>query len=384
MTRGASAVDRATGNYRQRYGTNPTIVVRAPGRVNLIGEHTDYNDGFVLPIALPFEIAIAAEPRADTRVLASSEGFEPVDFSIDDPIEHGRWHSYVHGTGQMLIESGYPTNGWRGCLASDVPAGASLSSSAALEIASGLAFVASGGDKIAPRTLARICQRVENDVLGFPSGIMDQLASAASTEGTASLIDCRHLTLTAVPVPDEVDIVIMDTGTRRRLAETEYAARQTDCQAAAAIIGVQALRDATLEDLDLLSCQLTRQRARHVISENMRTLKVATALRTGDVTEVGQLMNASHASLRDDFQVSGPALDRVVELAQLLDGCLGARMTGGGFAGAAVALVERDASAEFIAELTHRFGAPPEQPSTAPVKFYPVRPAAGASVITQP
>ncbi len=230
------ALDRAIAGYVTNYGNEPTLVVRAPGRVNLIGEHTDYNDGFALPMALPFEVVIAGEPRNDGRVVATSEGFEPAEFAIADGVEQGGWFTYAHGTAAMLIDAGYPAAGWQGCLASDIPAGASLSSSAALEVASGLAFVTSAGGTIEANALARVGQRVENDVMGFPSGIMDQLASATSADGAASLIDCRDLSTTPVPLPAGVDVIIMDTGTRRELVDSEYAARRADCITAAATL----------------------------------------------------------------------------------------------------------------------------------------------------
>ena len=379
-----TALDRAIAGYVTNYGNEPTLVVRAPGRVNLIGEHTDYNDGFALPMALPFEVVIAGEPRNDGRVVATSEGFEPAEFAIADGVEQGGWFTYVHGTAAMLIDAGYPAAGWQGCLASDIPAGASLSSSAALEVASGLAFVTSAGGTIEANALARVGQRVENDVMGFPSGIMDQLASATSADGAASLIDCRDLSTTPVPLPAGVDVIIMDTGTRRELVDSEYAARRADCITAAATLGVAALRDATLDQVGALNDKRIRRRALHVISENTRTLDAAAAMRAGNTAELGRLMNESHASLRDDYDVSGPALDRIVAMAQNTDGCLGARMTGGGFAGAAVALVESASSQSFIAHITQSFEAPPQQRAIAPTKLYAVRPAAGASVLTSP
>lgn len=378
------ALTRATADYRSRFGGEPTLVVRAPGRVNLIGEHTDYNEGFVLPMALPYAVVIAARPRTDDRVHAQSEGFDAVEFSIGDETTDPGWQTYVHGTARMLVDSGFQAAGWQGCLASDIPAGASLSSSAALEVASGLAFVTSAGGTIEPSALARVGQRVENEVLGFPSGIMDQLASAASVEGTASLIDCRNLSTTPVPLPDGVAIVIMDTGSRRELVDSEYAARRADCEAAAQALGVPTLRDATLDQLELLIDERLRRRARHVITENQRTLDAAAAMRAGDTVELGLTMNASHTSLRDDFNVSSPSLDAIVELAQNTAGCLGARMTGGGFAGATVALVRSDATESFVTSVEASFVAPAEQPSTAPVKLYAVLPAAGASVLAHP
>lgn len=377
------ALDRAIADCRA-HGFEPTLIVRAPGRVNIIGEHTDYNQGFALPMALPFEVVIAATRRNDGKVVADSEGFERAEFALAEPVDPGGWFTYVHGTAAMLIDEGYAVAGWQGCIASDIPAGASLSSSAALEVAAGLAFVTAAGATIAPAELARVGQRVENDVLGLPSGIMDQLASAISVEGTASLIDCRDLSSTPVPLPAGVDIIIMDTGTRRQLVDSEYAARRADCETAAAALGVASLRDATSDRLAELTNDRIRRRARHVIGENQRTLEAAAAMQAGNAAELGRLMNQSHASLRDDYNVSGPALDHIVALAQQIDGCLGARMTGGGFAGAAVALVASDATSAFISELTSSFTSPNAQPATEPTTLYAVRPAAGASVITDP
>lgn len=379
------ASERAAQNYRDQYGTEPTLVVRAPGRVNLIGEHTDYNDGFVMPMALPYEVVIAGAPTTDGTVIASSEGFPAVEFSIHDrTVETSSWEAYVHGTALILLDEGHTISGWRACLASDIPAGASLSSSAALEVASGLAFVAAAGGDIDRKELARLGQRVENEVMGLPSGIMDQLASANSVEGAASLIDCRDLSSSPAPLPSGTTVVIMDTGTRRELVDSEYKARRADCEAAAAALGVAALRDATIDQLGELSDERVHRRARHVITENQRTLDAAAAMTSGAAAELGALMNASHTSLRDDYEVSGPALDHIVALAQRTAGCLGARMTGGGFAGAAVALVLSDAADSFIAEVESTFAAPPEQPSTAPVKLYAVQPAPGASIVARP
>jgi galactokinase len=380
-----SAVARATAAYRARYGAAPTLVISAPGRVNLIGEHTDYNDGFVLPMALPFSIAIAGEPRADGQVIAHSEGFAPVSFVMTDAPDPSRgWQAYVHGTADMLACSGHRIAGWQAAIASDIPTGASLSSSAALEVASGLAFVTAAGATIDRIELARIGQRVENDVMGLPSGIMDQLASAVSREGSAALIDCRDLSIVEARLPAGVDVVIMDTGTRRRLVDSAYAERRHDCEVACRALGVASLRDATLDRLDRIVDERVRRRARHVITENARTLATVEAMKAGAATEVGRLIDASHTSLRDDFEVSGPALDAIVELARSAPGCHGARMTGGGFAGCAVALVERAESDRFVADVTARFAAPAAQPATEPVRLYVVTPAAGAQVIARP
>ena len=383
---GGAAQDRAVAAYRAEHGREPTLVVRAPGRVNLIGEHTDYNDGFVLPMALPFAIVIAGEPRPDRRVVAASEGFEPTEFELDEsaPSAAPGWASYVHGVGRMLIDEGHAVGGWQASIASDIPSGASLSSSAALEVASGLMSVTAAGGSIDMAALARIGQRVENEVLGLPSGIMDQLASATCEEGTASLIDCRDLTQTSAPLPAGCDVVIMDTGTRRELVDSEYAARRLDCEAAAAALGVAALRDATLDQLADIDNERVHRRARHVITENERTLAAARAMDRDDPDELGRLMSESHTSLRDDYDVSGPALDAIVELAQATVGCYGARMTGGGFAGCAVALVAQAKTESFLSLIEVGFVSPATQPATEPTRLHAVTPAAGASVVTAP
>jgi len=376
---------RAIDGYRARYGHEPTLIVRAPGRVNLIGEHTDYNEGFVLPMALPFDLVIAATRRDDRIIEATSEGFEPSIIAIDDvPNPQAGWATYVHGMAHLLTGDGHRVGGWQGLLASDIPAGASLSSSAALEIAAGLASLAAADASLDPQALALVGQRVENDVMGFPSGIMDQLASAAATAGSAALIDCRDLTISAAPLAADTVVIIMDTGTRRQLVDSEYALRRADCETAASIIGVRALRDASLDDLvrlDAVDDERLVRRARHVISENQRTLDAVAAMRAGDAVTLGQLMNASHASLRDDYDVSGPGLDAIVKVAQAAPGCFGARMTGGGFAGAAVAMVEASSQTEFMAHVAARYEAPPEQPATVEPQQWPVFPAQGAEVL---
>jgi galactokinase len=402
------AVQRAIATHRARFGDEPTLVAVAPGRVNLIGEHTDYNDGFCLPMALPMATAIAATPSRAAAMHVESEGFGSAVISLGvgltDAAPGGSsplagWARYLHGTAAMLTERGHGVGAWDGTIATDIPTGASLSSSAALEVAAALAFtrMAATDAPTRPGTidaptpsgaidaieLARVGQAVENRVFGLPSGILDQLASAASIEGHASLIDCRALTLRHVPVADAVTVVIIDTGTRRELVESAYTDRQQTCARVAAALGVPALRDATLADLDRLdpSDEVGRRRAHHVITENERTLEAAAALEAHDHRLVGALMSASHASLRDDYEVSGPALDAAVELAEQAPGCLGARMTGGGFAGCTVALVETDAVDAFVAAVTEHHRPVAAQPATAPLRLYPVRPGAGARIL---
>ena len=352
----SAALERACTRWQRRGGTEPTLITRAPGRVNLIGEHTDYNDGFVLPVALPFDIVIAGTALDQPMIEAWSEGFDPIRCDLDAtaPVADG-WGIYVHGMARLLAESGHKVGGWTACVVSDIPVGASLSSSAALKMAAGLASLAAAGEQLDPTRLALVGQRVENELLGLPSGIMDQLVSASASAEHASLIDCRDLSISNVPLPEAVSIVVMDTGTRRRLVDSQYAARRRDCAAACDVLGIDALRDATIDDLVRITDERVRRRARHVITENARTLDAAAAMKAGDPGAVGRLMSASHASLRNDYEVSGPALDAIVETARRSPGCLGARMTGAGFAGCAVALVRREGAAEVAERVAARY-----------------------------
>jgi len=377
MNKDVPATARAA--FLEIHGAEPTVVSRAPGRVNLIGEHTDYNDGFVLPMALPFETALAVAPSDKNLIELVSPGYGSAAFAPDaDPKDTPRWARYVHGMALMLIESGTTVSGFRGVISSNIPLGASLSSSAALEMAAGIAMLALAGESLPPAQLARLGQRVENEIIGINSGIMDQIASAGCEAGSASLIDCRSLEFTPVPLPAGVTVVVMDTGTRRELVDSEYDLRRAACDRAAAALGVGALRDATLEQVATLpdSMELERRRAHHVVTANARALATVEAMRAGDNQRVGELMNESHTSLRDDYEVSGPALDQIVEIAQSVAGCFGARMTGGGFAGCAVALVDSALVEDFVADVLARYSAL----DIAEAALWPCLPSAGASL----
>ena len=377
------AAERATSAFLARYGSEPEFLVSAPGRVNLIGDHTDYQDGFVLPVALEQRTAIALRRRSDQRV-----NLEACDLgshrSIDiKALEHfpEDWSEYLTGVAHVLTEEGYPLSGWEGTLAGDVPRGSGLSSSAALEVAMTRAFSVAAGFEWEPKRMALVSQRAENEWVGVQCGIMDQLISAAAVTGSALLIDCRSLETTPVALPDSVSIMVMDTSTRRGLVDSEYNARRSDCEAAASALGVAALRDATLDDLqagrDSLD-EITYRRARHVITENARVLDAHRA--QTDPATLGVLMNESHASLRDDFEVSSPALDAMVEIARTVPGCHGARLTGAGFAGAAVALVTREAASDFLIQTHDRFKATTGlEPS-----LFACRPGPGANVEVRP
>jgi len=353
-----TARDRAVAAHSTRWGS-PARVARAPGRVNLIGEHTDYNDGFTMPMALPFDTVVAASDAGDARdgpVHVDSEGFGSVVIDpAADPRAIGPWARHIAGVIALLRQEGVASGGWRASIATDIPTGASLSSSAAIEVAVIVGLLARSGLEWPPIEVARLGQRVENEVVGLPSGIMDQFISAGAVAGCASLMDCRAFTLVPRRIPSRAVVAVMDTGTRRQLAEAAYADRRRACERAAAMIGVGALRDATPSDLDRVTDEHDRRRARHVVSENARTLAAAAAMGRDDAPELGRLMSDSHVSLRDDFEVSAPALDAIVAAAMTSPGCLGARMTGGGFAGCAVALVDSDQADVFARSVRERY-----------------------------
>ncbi len=346
---------RIISEFERHFAEPPAYIARAPGRVNLIGEHTDYNDGFVLPMAIDRAVWIALRPRSDDYVVVYSLDFSSVaEFSPAEMAgisqRHPAWVEYLKGVAWSLQEAGYSLKGWEGVVAGDVPVGAGLSSSAAIELATARAFAAVSGFAWDPVEIAKICQRAENEWVGVKSGIMDQMISGAGVAGRALLIDCRWLTHEAVPLPPETLVVILDTSTRRELTSSKYNERFEQCQQAAAFFNAPALRDVTPAQLeavaDLLDPVIAR-RARHVITENERTLAAAAALRVGDAAAFGRLMDESHISMRDDFEITNDALNAIVEIARRQPGCYGARMTGGGFGGCAVALVRADAADAF-------------------------------------
>ena len=329
-------------------------VVRAPGRVNLIGEHTDYNLGLVLPVAIDREIHIAAVPTGDRRVeLTRLDTGERLGFDLDvDRPRDGTWIDYVAGTAFALLDAGLPVRGIRGVIASDLPEGAGLSSSAALELAAAWALL----DEAAVRTtdrleLARICQLAENEYVGVRTGLMDQFASSCGVAGSALLLDCRSLAWQPTALPSDVRLVVVHTGSPRRLDASPYNLRREQCDAAVAALRavdprVTSLRDVTRE---LLVAQRDRldpvvaRRAEHVIAENQRVLDVVAALEVGDLEAVGVAFAASHASLRDLYEVSSVELDALVDIAATVDGVVGSRMTGAGFGGCTVNLVRASA-----------------------------------------
>lgn len=329
---------RALSLFRREIGNSPSHIVRSPGRVNLIGEHTDYNGGFVFPMALEHATYLAFAPRDDNRVRLFSEGYHTVEFSTIDGAPERGWANYGKGVLVRLSDAGFDSTGFDAAVASDIPIGAGLSSSAALEVALGLAVA----PHIDRTDLAHHAQWVENEWLGIPSGIMDQLIVATATEDHLKLIDCRSLESTDHLLSSDLAVVVLDTSTRRSLVGSEYAERRQSCERVASELGAQSLRDLTIDDVeDAALDPIDRARARHVIEENDRTIAAANALGAGDAETVGRLMNESHVSMRDLFDISSLSLNAMVEAAQDAPGCYGARMTGGGFAGCAVALVDR-------------------------------------------
>ena len=374
--------ERVIHQFQEEFNAAPRYIVRAPGRVNLIGEHTDYNEGFVLPMAIDRATWIAFSPRNDGHVRAHSVDFdETLEFSLGhfENTDQG-WLEYVKGMAWVLQAAGYRLTGWNGTIAGDVPVGAGLSSSASIELAVARAFATISDIPWNPPVIAQLAQRAENEWVGMNCGIMDQMISAAGVAGTALLIDCRSLETRNVPLPPDTVIVVLDTATRRGLVDSAYNERRKQCEDAARAFNVPALRDVSLAEFERRAHELddiTRRRARHVISENERTLAAAGAMNAGDAARMGELMNASHISLRDDFEVSSDALNLMVEQAQQQPGCYGARMTGAGFGGCAVALVQAAAASDFAAAVGQGY----RQAANLEPSIYICQPAAGAEVI---
>jgi len=350
--------ERVQQVFTAHFGAAPAFVARAPGRVNLIGEHVDYNEGFVLPMAIDREVLVAARPREDARVNWVAADLDRADsFDVAEPVapsETERWANYVRGVAEGLRRAGYPLRGMDAAMAGDAPIGAGLSSSAAVEMAALAAFEAAGEFRVPRDEAARIGQKAEHEFVGTRCGVMDQLASACGQAGYALLIDCRDLSITPVPVPAGVAVLVADTTVRRELAGSEYNLRRAQCEEAARILGVPALRDATVDMIEAGALTpILEPRARHVVMEIARTQEAFRALRGGDVTRLGELMSASHRSLRDLYEVSSPELEVMVKALAAQPGCYGARLTGAGFGGCAVAVVDgarADAIAQAAAE----------------------------------
>jgi len=352
--------------FEQRYGYRPRLIVRAPGRVNLIGEHTDYNDGFVLPIAIDRAVYVAARARDDALVQVHSVTFNEDDSFHLDQIEYNTekpWSNYVRGVVKALLARIPEMNGANVIIDGDVPLGSGLSSSAAVEVATGYTFQLLNELNLLGEELALLCQGAENAFVGVRCGIMDQFTSALGQAGHALFIDCRDLTYHAVPLPPNVKVVVCSSGIAHSHAHSGYNQRRRECDDAVHIFKAHkpkmtALRDISLEEFERWRGDLPRKlqpRVRHVISENQRVLDSVTALQQGDLERFGQLMYESHASLRDNYEVSTPEIDRLVEIAAQVPGCYGSRLTGGGFGGSTVSLVANDAVERFSAQVKREY-----------------------------
>jgi len=337
---------------------NSPHTFRAPGRVNLIGEHTDYNDGLVMPAAIDFSVYVRIWSREDRKLEIRSEDFdEQVEFDLDEsnPERRVHWSDYVVGVAVMLERAGHRLRGAHLQIRGDVPLGSGLSSSAAIEVASACALVANSHLTIDRRELALLCQKAENEFVGARVGIMDQFVALFGEAQKALLLDCRSLEFQLLPLPDTVNLVICNTMVKHALAWSAYNERRAQCEAgvkhlAQWLPNVKALRDVTIEELEQFRHDLPDEvyrRCRHVITENARVLAAAGALKQHDLRRFGELMAASHRSLRDDYEVSSKELDLMVDLARHLEGVYGARMTGGGFGGCTVNLVDVDKVEQF-------------------------------------
>src|ERR1051325_10492162 len=341
-------------------------VFRAPGRVNLIGEHTDYNDGFVMPVALDFSTWAKVSPREDRRLQIYSDNFhEEVEVDLDDSQLKARkhWSDYPVGVAVVLEQAGHRLHGARLEIRGEVPIGSGLSSSAAIEVATACALVANAGLQVDKRELARLCRQAENEFVGARVGIMDQFVSLFGQTQHALLLDCRSLEFKLLPLLDIVRLIICNTMVKHELASSAYNERREQCEAGVRHLAqfypnVRALRDVTIEQLEEHRAELPEviyRRCRHVITENARVIEAGEALEQHDLSRFGRLMGESHVSLRDDYEVSAVELDLMVELAQKVDGVYGARMTGGGFGGSTVNLVKKEQADEFRARVAEGY-----------------------------
>lgn len=335
---------------------NPDVMARGPGRINLIGEHTDYNDGFVLPAAIDREVVVALRKRSDNLVRLWSVNFKESDSFELSSFEHSAmgWSNYVRGVVRVLLDEGYQLGGFEAAIAGNVPEGAGLSSSAAFEVGLMTALSALFKLELSPERCALLSQKAENQFVGVACGIMDQFISALGRKDQALLVDCRSLAYETIPLnltDHGVSIVVLDTGVRRGLVDSQFNQRRRECEEAVSLLSgllgkdFKALRDVDAASFGNVAAQLPvsiRKRASHVISENARVMSGIAFLRAGDLATFGRLMNLSHESLRDDYEVSIEALDVMVELAQAAPGTLGARMMGAGFGGCALALVKTE------------------------------------------
>lgn len=356
-----------SAHFEKRFAAHPRIF-RAPGRVNLIGEHTDYNDGFVMPAAIAFSTYVAIAPRSDRQLTIHSEQFaDQYSFNLDNlPSQRaGSWCDYILGVTHELRRHGVPLGAANLLVHGEVPIGAGLSSSAALEVASAFALLSQTASTLPRPEIAKLCRRAENNFVGARVGIMDQFVSCTGKSGHAILLDCRSLDFELVPIPVGVELVICNTMVKHDLATGTYNLRRGECEEGVRILAqgnpaIHALRDVSVDLLNQHAHDLPPvilKRCSHVILENQRTLDAAGAFSSGDLARVGQLMHASHCSLRDLYEVSCRELDIMVEAAQGLPGFIGGRMTGGGFGGCTVNLVREEHAKGFAAQIADRYRA---------------------------
>jgi len=354
-----------TQHFENAFGSPPRIFC-APGRVNLLGEHTDYNDGFVMPCAIGFSTRVAISSRPDRKLVIRSEEFsQQFEFDLDNLPSHGNgaWADYVLGIAVMLAEIGHPTPGASLLVRGEVPIGAGLSSSAAIEVASALALMSLNGARLSLPEVAKLCRRAENVFIGARVGIMDQFVSCLGRAGHALLLDCRSLEYKLIPIPENVRLVICNTMVKHEHANGAYNRRREECDEGVRILSewypnARALRDISVEQLDQHRAampDIIYKRCLHVVSENQRVLEGAKHLAAGDVSRFGSLMRESHRSLRDLFEVSCRELDIMVEIAESLEGYCGGRMTGGGFGGCTVNLVKSADASRFAAQISERY-----------------------------
>lgn len=401
-------IQKLKQSFASYFNSESEIIVRAPGRVNLIGEHTDYNDGFVLPMAIDRAVWLALRPRTDKTVRLFSLDIPtppntslPADstFELHALTKGSGWVEYPKGIAYQLQEAGYELNGFDAVMTGNVPRGAGLSSSAAVELAVARAFAAVSGFAWDAPKMAKIAQKAENEWVGVHCGIMDQMASAVCQEGHALFLDCCSLGFQHVPLPRGVSIVILDTSTRRGLVNSAYNERRIQCEEAAHWFGVKALRDLSVDEFERGKLVLPKEhrdnvrpveegkeerldevvlkRARHIITENARVLEAVNVMKAGNVKRLGELFNASHDSLRDDFEVTNDALNIMVDCAREQTSCYGARMTGAGFGGCAVALIKQQNAKEFVNAVSAAY----RQRSGLETSVYICKASKGASLI---
>ena len=373
-------------SFKSYFNSESEIIVRAPGRVNLIGEHTDYNDGFVLPMAIDHAVWLALRPRDDRTVRLFSLDLEADSaFELDSLTKGSDWIEYPKSIAYELMKAGYELRGFDAVMTGDVPRGAGLSSSAAVELAVARAFAAVSGIEWDAPKMAKLSQKAENEWVGVNCGIMDQMASAACKEGHALFLDCRSLEIQHAPLPQGVSIVILDTSTRRGLVGSAYNERRNQCEEAARWFDVKALRDVSVEEFERKTkeekglSEVSLKRARHIVTENTRVLEAVKVMKDGNVKRLGELFNASHDSLRDDFEVTNDALNIMVDCAREQASCYGARMTGAGFGGCAVALVKEENASEFVNAVSEAY----RQRSNMEAAVYVCKPSEGASLVQE-